>query len=84
MHINGTNVAYDFSVKLSSRLCSHTDSSCLGCWLMIYLCMTNPALCNDKLVFKVSVLLAQARPRDDNHHTSYIAETSEFDGLMVK
>ena len=46
--------------------------------------MTNPALCNDKLVFKVSVLLAQARPRDDNHHTSYIAETSEFDGLMVK
>ena len=28
--------------------------------------MTNPALCNDKLV-----LLAQACPRDDNHHTSY-------------
>ena len=27
----------------------------------------NPALCNDKLM-----LLAQARPRDDNHHTSYL------------
>ena len=60
--INVRNAAYDFSVKLSSCICSHTDSSCPGCWLMwyvdIYLCVTNPALCNNKLV---SVLLAQAR-----------------------
>ena len=35
----------------------------------IYLRVTNPALCNDKLV---SVLLAQACPRDDNHHTNII------------
>ena len=36
--INGTynvrNVAYDFSVKLSSCICRHTDSSCPGCWLL--------------------------------------------------
>ena len=31
------------------------------------MCVTNPALCDDKLV---SVLLAQACPRDDNRHTS--------------
>ena len=67
--INVRISAHDFSVKLSSCICSHTDSSCPGCWLMsyldIYLGMTNPALCNDKLV-----LLAQARPVMINHHTS--------------
>ena len=26
-----------FSVKLSLCICSHTDSSCPGCWLMRYL-----------------------------------------------
>ena len=29
--------AHDYSVKHSSRICSHTGSSCDGCWLMWYL-----------------------------------------------
>ena len=32
--INVRTSAYDFIVKLSSCICSHTDSSCPGCWLM--------------------------------------------------
>ena len=31
---NVRNSARGFSVKLSSCICSHTDSSCPGCWLM--------------------------------------------------
>ena len=30
--INTRNPAHDFSVKLSLCICSHTDSSCPGCW----------------------------------------------------
>ena len=33
-HADVRNAAYDFSVKLSSCICNHTDSSCPGCWLM--------------------------------------------------
>ena len=33
-YINVRNSAYDFSVKLSSCVCRHTDSSCPGCWLL--------------------------------------------------
>ena len=32
--INTRNSAHDFSVKLSPCMCSHTDSSCPGCWHM--------------------------------------------------
>ena len=36
--INVKTSTHDFSVKLSSCICSHTDSSCPGrCWLMWYL-----------------------------------------------
>ena len=59
--------AHDYSVKLSSCICSHTDSSCPGCWLMwyldIYLCATNPALCDDKLVSRCAT--RSGLPRDD-------------------
>ena len=41
--INVRNWAHDFSVKLSSCICSPTDSN-------FYLCMTNPALWDEKLV----------------------------------
>ena len=65
--INIRNAAYDFSVKLSSCICSHTDSSCPGCWLMlyvdIYLCVTNPALWNNKLV-------SQCAAHSGNHYTN--------------
>ena len=54
LYINVRSSAHDFCVELSSCIYSHTDSSCPVCWLMwyldIYLCVTNPALCNDKLV----------------------------------
>ena len=40
--INTNNSAHDFSVKFSPCICSHTDSSCPGCWHQdIYLCVTN-------------------------------------------
>ena len=59
--------AHDYSVKLSSCICSHNDSSCDGCWLMwyldIYLCVTNPALCDDKLVSQCAA--RSGSPRDD-------------------
>ena len=54
---NFRNPAHDLSVKHSSCICSYTDSSCPGCWLRWYLdiCLwvTNPALCNDKLLKSV-------------------------------
>ena len=35
----------DYSVKLSSCICSHTDSSCPGCWLIdIYSWVTIPVM----------------------------------------
>ena len=66
--INVRNVAYDFSVRLSSCLCSHTDNSCPGCWLM---CDKSSGFVQWQISKSVCVLLTQAHPRNDNHHTSY-------------
>ena len=72
--INVKNSDHDFSVKLSSCICSHIDSSCPGCWLMWYLdiClyMTSPALWDYKLGSQCAAL--SGSPVMINHHTSYI------------
>ena len=62
--IDVRNSAHDFSVKLSSCICNHTDSSCPGCWLIdiyMYLWVTIPVMSND--ILEVSVLIAQACPQ---------------------
>ena len=54
----------DYSVKLSSCICSHTDSSCPGCWLIdIYSWVTIPVMYNDKLVGQCAA--RSGSPHDD-------------------
>ena len=70
----------DFSVKLSPCICSHTASSCPGCWCMWYLAISGEDLSRyiltcmcDKSCFvqwQISLLFAQARPTVMKHHTS--------------
>ena len=75
--INVRSSCHDFSVKLSLCIYSHTESSCpsffayvCNSWVSlvetfqhIYLCVTNPALYNDKLVNQCAA--HSGSPRDD-------------------
>ena len=69
--INIRNSAHDFSVGITSCIYSHIDNSCPGCWLMwyldIYLCMTNPALCDGKLVSQCAACSGSLRDDKSSH-----------------
>ena len=60
--IDDRNSVHDFSVKLSSSICSHTDSSCPGCWLIDIWQFLLCASC-DKLAGKCAA--RSGSPHDD-------------------